>query len=467
MGKKSFLLMLSMLFVCIGAFAQSEVSGVVVSADDQSPIAGVVVSVQGATNGTMTDENGAYFIKADKDATLLFSCLGFKEVSVPVEGRRIVNVSLVQDNLLIDESVVTAVGIQRSERSLGYSVTKVDADEAIQKAEPDLLRALDGKIAGVNVSAPSGDAGGATRITIRGNSSFLGNNQPLYVVDGVPYSNEGMGSRDRAGEIGAAFTSGLSTLDPNDIESMNVLKGAAAAVLYGSRAANGVVVITTKSGSHSKKANKGYTVTYTGSVALETIGALPDYQNKYGQGSNFNIGGANGSWGAPFTEGATIPMYSDIAAEYPGLALELYPDLEGKIPYKAYPNNVKDLFRTGVLSDHSVNLQSVNDKGNFNVTLSYTDQNSYIPGSDFDRYAFSVGGNQQLNDRLRIGGSLAYTYTTQDSPLYGNNQSSAELGGQSSLARAFIMPRSWDIQNFPYQTLDGSNLLFQLSSQAN
>lgn len=467
MGKKSFLLMLSMLFVCIGAFAQSEVSGVVVSADDQSPIAGVVVSVQGATTGTMTDENGAYFIKADKDATLLFSCLGFKEVSVPVEGRRIVNVSLVQDNLLIDESVVTAVGIQRSERSLGYSVTKVDADEAIQKAEPDLLRALDGKIAGVNVSAPSGDAGGATRITIRGNSSFLGNNQPLYVVDGVPYSNEGMASRDRAGEIGAAFTSGLSTLDPNDIESMNVLKGAAAAVLYGSRAANGVVLITTKSGSHSKKANKGYSVTYTGSVALETIGALPDYQNKYGQGSNFIISGANGSWGAPFTEGATMSMYSDIAAEYPGLALELYPDLEGKIPYKAYPNNVKDLFRTGVLSDHSVNLQSVNDKGNFNVTLSYTDQNSYIPGSDFDRYAFSVGGNQQLNDRLRIGGSLAYTYTVQDSPLYGNNQSSAELGGQSSLARAFIMPRSWDIQNFPYQTLDGSNLLFQLSSQAN
>jgi len=467
MGKKSLLLMLSMLLACVGAFAQSDVSGVVVSADDQSPLAGVVVSVQGTTKATITDEDGAYFISADKDASLLFSCLGFKDEVVPVAGRRIVNVSLSQDLLLINESVVTAVGIQRSERSLGYSVTKVDAGEALQKAEPDLLRALDGKIAGVSVSAPSGDAGSATRITIRGNSSFLGNNQPLYVVDGVPYSNEGMSANNRGGEIGAAYSSGLATLDPNDIESMSVLKGAAAAVLYGSRAANGVVLITTKSGSHDAKAHKGYHVSYSGSVALETIGSIPEYQNKYGQGSNFNIAGANGSWGAPFTEGATMDMYAAIASEYPDLALELYPDLNGKIPYKAYPNNVKDLFRTGVVSDHSVNLQSVNDKGNFNATLSYTDQKSYIPGSDFDRYAFSVGGNQQITKKFRVGASLAYTYTTQDSPLYGNNQSSSELGGQSSLARAFIMPRSWDIQNYPYQTLDGSNLLFQLSSQAN
>ncbi|MCR5561019.1 MAG: SusC/RagA family TonB-linked outer membrane protein [Bacteroidales bacterium] len=458
---------MSLLMPVLGFAQTRQVTGKVTSAEDGSPVYGATVFVEGTSIAAATNADGVFVLRdipaSAKDKPIVISCLGYAEAKVAMAPQ--VNVVLDTDNF-IDEIVVTAVGIQRSERSLGYAVTKVDASEAIQRAEPDPLRALDGKIAGVQISAPSGDAGGATRVTIRGNSSFLGNNQPLYVVDGVPYSNDGVSASGRGGEIGAAYGSGIATLDPNDIESMSVLKGAAAAVLYGSRAANGVILITTKSGSKAANEKKGYSVTLSTSYALESIASLPEYQNTYGQGSDFKIGATNGSWGKAFEDGDVID-YGDITAEYPDLALKLYPDLGGKYAYKAFPNNVKDLFRQGSVWDNSINVQNVNDKGNFNVTASYTTQDSYIPGSNFDRYAFSLGGNQQVTAKLRIGGNLAYTLTNQDSPLYGNNQSSQELGGMSSLARAFIMPRSWDIQNFPYKKLDGSNLLFQLSSQAN
>lgn len=465
---RKILLMMAAVLSAGFAFAQNtQVTGIATSAEDGNPMPSVAVAVQGTGRGTTTDLNGAYSIQVPSNGTLVFSFLGYDDAVVPVNGRSVINVALQPGSILVEDVLITAVGIQRSERSLGYTVTKVDADEAIMKAEPDMLRALDGKIPGVQISAPSGDAGSATRITIRGNSSFSGNNQPLYVVDGIPYSNDGTGASGRGSGNSGAFGSGISTLDPNDIESMNVLKGAAAAVLYGSRAANGVILITTKSGSKKSNAKKGFTVNVNSSYAIETIASLPDYQNKYGQGSDFNIGGANGSWGAAFEDGMTIPMYAAIDAEYPDLALELYPDLNGDIPYKAYPNNVKDLFQKGHVLDLSANVQKVTDEGNFNMTISRTDQDSYIPGSDFDRYSFSVGGNQKFGKKFRAGGNLAYSYTDQMSPMYGNNQSSASNGGMNSLARAFIMPRSWDIQNFPYKKKDGSNLLFQLSSQAN
>lgn len=326
---RKFLLMMTAFLSAGFALSQNvQVTGIVTAADDGSPMPAVAIAVEGTTVGTISDSDGAYSISAPTNGSLVFSFMGYETKTVPVSGRRVINVTLDPGSIEVDEVLITAVGIQRTERSLGYTVTKVDADEAVMKAEPDMLRALDGKIAGVQISAPSGDAGSATRITIRGNSSFSGNNQPLYVVDGIPYSNAGTGASGRASGTSGAFGSGISTLDPNDIESMSVLKGAAAAVLYGSRAANGVILITTKSGSKKAGAKKGFSVSVNSSYAIETIASLPEYQNKYGQGSDFNIGSANGSWGAAFEEGMTIPMYTDIAKEYPDLAKELYPDLK-------------------------------------------------------------------------------------------------------------------------------------------
>ena len=321
------------------------------------------------------------FVAHYKEVTIIFSSAKTLQISYigmqtqEVAIKPVLKIILKSDSQKLDEIVVTAVGIQRAERSLGYSVSKVDADEAIQKAEPDLIRSLDGKIPGVSINSPSGAAGSATRMTIRGNSSFLGNNQPLYIVDGVPYSNTEVASSNQATDAGGAYGSGISTLDPNDIESMNVLKGAAAAALYGSRAANGVVLITTKTGSKSKKkAGKGMEITLNASYTIEQIAGLPEYQNSFGTGNDFIPGGANGSWGAAFTDVTEVPL-SIYAANAYGKA---YPNLPQTIPYKAYKNNVKDLFELGGIYDLSLNFNRYTETGNFTATLSKMDQVTYL-----------------------------------------------------------------------------------------
>ncbi len=357
------------------------------------------------------------------------------------------NITLVPDAKLLDEVVVTAMGVSRSDKALGYAVSKVDPNEAIQKAEPDMFRALNGKIPGVQISAASSTAGSATKMVIRGSSSINGSNDPLYVVDGIPYSNPEITTGNRLMTAGA-YGSGISTLDPNDIESMSVLKGAAAAALYGSRAANGVVLITTKSGSKTKRpSQKGTEITFTASYATETPASLPDYQNSYGAGSNFQYSNANGSWGKAFSEGGTIPVPSQYLAAYP----EMDPTME----YRAYPNNVKDLFRTGGVADFSVNIASYNDKGNLGITVSRTDQNGFVPHSEFERSSFSVGGNQKLDNGIRVGGTLTYSRSIQDGPFFG---AGSYNGSVSSFARTMLMPRQYNSTGLPYKTPAGDNL---------
>lgn len=430
----------------------TQVTGHVTSAEDGQPVIGASIVVKGTSIGTVTNNDGNFSLEVPADGKILqISFIGMIMQEIPVKSK--INVVLKTDTQNLDEVVVTAIGIQRAERSLGYAVSKIDADETVQKAEPDLLRSLDGKIPGVAISAPSGAAGSATRITIRGNSSFLGSNQPLYIVDGIPYSNNEIASSNQATDAGGAYGSGISTLDPNDIESMNVLKGAAAAALYGSRAANGVILITTKSGSKSKKnAGKGLEVTLNASYTIEEITGLPNYQNSFGTGNNFIAGGANGSWGAPFSEVTEVPI-----SIYAGQYRKNYPDIPEIIPYKAYKNNVKDLFETGGIYDISLNINKFTEGGNFSATLSRMQQDSYIPNANFDRYAISVGGNQTLANGLRIGGNVSFSRNQQNGPMFGNNQSSGI--GASSFARALILGRSWDM-SLPYETPTGASLFF-------
>ena len=450
------MLLLACLFVGIGLVtAQTQkVTGVVISEEDGQPVIGASVLVKGTQIGAITGVDGDFtLLNVPSSAkTLQISYIGMQTQEVAIKPH--VKVVMKPDSKLLDEVVVTAVGIQRAERSLGYSVSKVDADETIQKAEPDLIRSLDGKIPGVVINSPSGAAGSATRMTIRGNSSFLGNNQPLYVVDGVPYSNTEVASSNQATEAGGAYGSGISTLDPNDIESMNVLKGAAAAALYGSRAANGVVLITTKSGSKGgKRAGKGTEITLNASYTIEQIAGLPDYQNKFGTGDNFIAQGVNGSWGASFDDVTEVPL-SMYSANIYGNA---YPNLPKMIPYKAYKNNVKDLFELGGIYDLSLNINRYTESGNFTATLSRMNQDSYIPYADFGRYSISVGGNQTLANGVRVGGNVSYSRTQQNGPMFGNNQSNNI--GASSFARALILGRNWDM-SLPYETPDHKSLFF-------
>lgn len=454
--KKLTLLLACLLSMGLAIGQNRPISGTVVD-ETGEPVIGASVFARGTTAGTVTDINGKFSFSVPVSAnTLVVKYVGYADVEVTANAN--VSVKLTQNAKLLSEVVVTAMGIQRPERSLGNTKTIVDPNNAVLKAEPDLFRSLNGKIPGVNIAASSAVAGSATKVNIRGNSSFYGSNDPLYVVDGVPYSNVEVTTGNRLVSAGA-YGTGLSTLDPNDIESMNVLKGAAAAALYGSRAANGVILITTKSGAKKiRPSQKKTEVTVTASYAIEDIASLPEYQNSYGQGSNFEYSNANGSWGPAFGGTFnTVNTWSNYLAAYP--------EMDEKQPYKAYPNNVKDLFKTGNITDLSANIMRYTDEGNFNTTVSRLSQDGYIPYSEFERTSFSVGGNQKLENGITVGGTISFSRSEQNGPFFGAGNYS---GSVSSFARTLLMPRNIDIAGLPYETPDQASLMpFSASSVDN
>jgi TonB-dependent SusC/RagA subfamily outer membrane receptor len=288
-------------------FAQERAVSGVVSDNAGLPLPGVSVLVKGTKTGTQTDFDGKYTIKVAPSQTLVFSYIGMKPQEVGTKSTS-VNVKMASATTELESVVVTAFGIKRNPKKLGYSVSSVKAAEITETSEPDLSRALSGKVAGVNVNISTGVAGAANQITIRGVNSLIGNTDPLIIVDGVAYSNVSVTSTSQI-TGGGGYESALSSLDPNDIADISVLKSTAAAALYGSRAMNGVIVVTTKSGaSKSSKAEK-LSVNVGQGTYFETIANLPEYQNTYGAGANFQYSNANGSWGPRFDKLATIPTW--------------------------------------------------------------------------------------------------------------------------------------------------------------
>jgi len=442
--------LLSFFLVCtllVGVtYAQNrQVSGKVTSASDGTPVQGVSVAIQGTSTATQTDGSGNYSINVSGNVTLVFTYVGYQRQSIAVGNRSTVNVQLQSDETSLDEVVVTAMGIERSAKSLTYATSRVNTDELLQNSEPDVLKSLQGKVPGVDIRTSQGTPGAATRFQVRGNSSFFGDSQPLIIVDGVPYNNT-MVETSSMTSGGGAYSSGISNLDPNDIATFNVLKGSAAAALYGSRASNGVVIITTKSGS--TKLDQPTAITLRSSVSMENVANLPDYQNMYGTGSQFNYSGiSNGSWGAKFGTIDSIPTWQPY--------LDAYPDLFGpKVPYRAYENNVKEFFRTGVVWENSINFAGGSSKAGFNVTLSQMDHKGYVPNSSFKRYNLSAGGNLKISERMNVRGSLAYTNSNQVGGYFGENQID---GAASSFARSLFLGRNWD-PSLPWETKEGNNV---------
>ncbi|MDH5827768.1 SusC/RagA family TonB-linked outer membrane protein [Sphingobacterium faecium] len=434
----------SMILTSVAFAQEKKVSGRVTAADGK-PLAGVTIAVQGSNLATQTDANGNYSFSVPTGKVIVFRSVGFSDKTLIVkEGQYAFNVTLEDSANALDEVVVTALGAQRSAKSLTYATSKVDPELLLQKSEPDLLKSMQGKVAGVDIRASQGTPGAATRFQIRGNSSFYGDNQPLIIVDGVPYDNN-MTETSSMTSGGGAYGSGISNLDPNDIQSMNVLKGSAAAALYGSRGSNGVVIITTKSGS--TKIGQATEVTLRSGVSIENIANLPEYQNSYGAGSQLNYSNSNGSWGPNFKNLdsiATWPTY-----------LAAYPELFGKkVPYKAYPNNVKDLFQTGVVVENSLNFAGGSENAGFNVTLSQMDHKGYVPNAYFKRYNLSAGGNLKVSDRFNVRGNLTFSNSNQKGGYFGENQVD---GAASQFARSLFLARNWD-GSLPYQTVDGRDL---------
>lgn len=442
-----FLSLLTMLMLCgVLAFGQSRVVSGRVSDASGKPVPFASVVIKGG-GGVQTDVNGDYSIRVNPNDILQISQTSYDAVEIRVGTSNNLSTTLQLKSGDLSEVIVTAAGIKRSEKTTGYAISKVDPNILLQKSEPDVLKGLQGKVAGVDIRSGQGTPGAATRIQIRGNSSFFGNNQPLIIVDGVPYSNDQI---QTGGSLtgGGAYGSGLSNLDPNDIASMNILKGSSAGALYGSRASNGVIIITTKSGSGSRT-KKGMEVSFKSSISFERISNLPNYQNLYGTGSQGNAGGgSNGSWGGRFKPNDSVAVWASIGNAYP----ELYPT--GKVAYKAYPNNVRELFTTGMVKENSINFNTGNEKTSFALTASQLDHSGYVANNTYKRTNISAGGSTKLDIGLNVRANMSYTRSKQDGGLFGENQ----VGSTSSqFGRSMFLGRSWDVF-VPFEDKNGNSI---------
>ncbi len=414
------LLLLFVLFVFTGItalFAQTKViTGTVTSAvQGEGAIPGVTVQVKGTTVGTVTDINGKYSLPVPQNATtLIFTYIGMKKQEVEISGRSEVNAVLESDILGLDEVVVTALGISREKKALGYSVQDVTGDEIAKAKETNVINSLQGRVSGAQITATSGAVGASSRIVIRGVSSLSGNNQPLFVVDGIPIDNSNFGD---TGTDGVNKGSGAADINPDDIETMTVLKGANASALYGSRASAGVIVVTTKKGKKGEK----LTIDLSNSTTFETPLRLPDFQNKYGQGNGgaFSyVDGAGGgindgvdeSWGPQLDAGLMIPQFSSVDEN--GVAQPA--------PWISHPNNVKDFFDVGHTVTTSVSLTGGTDKSSFRLSFTNLNQKGMVPNTDFKKNTLSFSASTNPIDKLTFSASGSYIGAKSDNqPGYG------------------------------------------------
>jgi TonB-linked SusC/RagA family outer membrane protein len=448
---KKFLLLTVFFLPALIMIAQNRtIEGKIINPDGK-PVSFATVTIKGTTTAVSADENGNFSIQAPVNAVLIFSAASFQSTEINIGTQTSINVSLLVQGAL-NEVVVIALGIRRADKALGYSVTKVDPNILVQKSEPDVLKSLQGQVAGVDIRTSQGTPGAATRIQVRGNSSFFSDNQPLIVVDGVPYSNDQVTTSSQTSG-GGAYGAGISDLDPNDIASMNILKGSSAAALYGSRASNGVIMITTKSGSVSR-ARKGFEINLKSGVSFETIANFPEYQNDFGTGSQGVLGGgSNGSWGKHFAVGDSQNVWADYARAYP----ELFSST-GKVAYQAHPGNVESQFRTGVVYENSVGFNGGDEKSAFSLTASQLNHSGYVPNSNFNRSNLSLGGSTKLGIGVNVRANFSYSRSDQSGGIFGENQTSGVIAS-SEFARSLFLGRSWDM-SLPYEDKLGNSIAF-------
>jgi len=412
-----------------------EITGKVVSADDGGSVPGSSVSLKGTTLGTITDMEGMYRLKVPQDAkTLVFSFVGMKTQEVAINNQSVINVKLSSDNISVDEVVVTALGITREKKALGYASQDVSGEALTRAKDQNIVNSLSGKIAGVQITSATGAVGGSSRISIRGNSSF-GNNEPLFVVDGVPVTNY---SSDVSQWGGVDYGNGASDMDPTNIESVTVLKGANAAALYGMLAANGVILITTKKGSKSK----GFGININSSVTFDNAYIIPNYQNKYGQGYNGEEYRFNAYQKA---NPGTYANYQDYSANesffyknggigggvYDGMDESFGPrlDIGLKLPqfdspivngvrqatdWISQPNNVKDFFETGITLDNSVSIDGASEKGSNRLFMSRQDITGAVPNTDLTKNTISFSNTINISKKLHASGTVTYTQSKSD-----------------------------------------------------
>ena len=421
------------------SFAQEKtISGTVT--DESGALPGVSIVIKGSKKGIETDFDGKYSITASNGDVFVFRYLGYKTVEKTVGNSNTINVVLEVGGEVLDEIVITAFGIKRSEKALGYSVQSIKGDAMTEARESNLTNAISGKVAGVQVTGTSGSVGASSRIVLRGNSSITGNNEPLYVVDGVPISNSSFGNAGSGG--GVDLPNGAADLNPDDIESITVLKGPNAAALYGLRAGNGVIVITTKKGDASKK----FSISINTNVTMSNPLLLPDYQNSYGQGGDTNhfnyVDGASGgigdgvdeSWGPALDAGLEFVQWDSQLTNN-----------GNPTPWISYPDNVKDFLNTGVNISNNVSITS----GGFRLSIGNSEQQGMVPFTELKKFTVGVSGSLKLGERLTASVSLNYFNQDSDNiPISGyNNENPFQQFIWSARQVNFTDLRDW--RNFP------------------
>ena len=376
------------------AFAQRTITGRVTKTTDNTPLAGVTVLVKGTTTGITTDINGRYSIPVPNNETILqFSFIGLTQKEVTVGTQTTIDVALEEAVKQMNEVVVTALGIKRESKSLGYSATSVTTDELLTNKSANMMSSLEGKVAGLNITLPASGVGGSSQIRLRGQAAFTGaNNAPLIVINGLPMDQ---GARSADGSTQRDLGDNMSNVNPDDIESMTVLKGATAAAIYGSRAANGAIIITTKSGQKNQGIGVEYSTSYTMQKPLDFF----NFQKVYGEGIGGNkptsqadaAGNGQFSWGAKL-DGSDVYLFDGSV-----------------VPYSFQPHRVGDYFQLGKISTNTVAMSGGNANGSFRASFSNTTGSGIEPSNEYKKNTFNVGVNYDITKRLKFTTNINYT----------------------------------------------------------
>ncbi|MDR6562028.1 MULTISPECIES: SusC/RagA family TonB-linked outer membrane protein [unclassified Arcicella] len=407
---------LALMFCSFTSMTQDLVVKGTVTDKTNSAVPGVAVQIKGTNQGTNTDATGNYKISIPSNATLIFSSIGYVTQEIVVGGKSIINVSLVDETKNLEEVVVTALGIKKEAKKLGYATASVNAEQITTNRQVNFMNGLQGKMAGVNITSLGTGPAGTSKIRIRGQSSFNGQNNPLIVVNGVPMDNTNFGANPNGNSDGSlanrSFNTsdggdGLTSINPDDIETMTVLKGATAAALYGSRAKDGVVMITTK----TKGTGKGIGIEYNSNYTVDTPLDYTDFQYEYGQGEN----GVR-----PTTPNPQTGVWSFGEKFQPGMKQILFDGIE--VPYEPVYNRINKFYRTGTSWTNTVSLSSGSEKGGFNLSLSNLSNTSIVPNSDYNKKTINLGFNYNLNPKLILMGNINYSNEYNRNPPQIGNQ---------------------------------------------
>ncbi len=415
-------------------FSQRSISGTVVD-EESLPLIGANVIVKGTSVGTVTNIDGQYEIEVpDGSSVLVFSYTGYANQEAEITASNILNITLAQSDVVLDQVVVTAFGIERERKEIGYAITSVDGEALTQARSSNVLHSLSGRVPGVRINSASGTAGGGVTIQIRGANSIGGASSPLFVVDGVPISNSSFnGTRNELIAGGADVGNRAGDLNPDDIESLTVLKGASAVALYGQRARDGVIQIITKKGKFGKP-----TVDISSSVRSSSPMILPSFQNEYASGNfgQYDTDNFTNGWG---------PRLDLVAGE----SFKQFPYDGNDRPLQAYPDNVKDFFETGLTLINNVSVGARNETGDFRISYTNLNEEGIIPGNALDRNAVSLNAGTSFSEKLRARAVINYVRTEgKNRPRQGSNSPNLVV------SQIYGIPRTTDVNQLRNNLVD-------------